>query len=73
MLALFGFCSTVWIYRIYMFWYVFIFHVQFAYTFTSKDINKRFLQVNFAVYPNTRLDDVDSDLFVLKYRTCMYK
>lgn len=27
---------------------------------------------NFAVYPNTHLDDVDSDLFVLKYEK-MYK
>lgn len=25
--------------------------------------------MNFAVHPNTRLDDVDSDLFVLKYDT----
>lgn len=47
----------------------FIFYIRFGYTFTFEDINKRFLRVNFAVYPNTRLDDVDSDLFVLKYHT----
>lgn len=66
--TLFGFCSTV----CAISYVCFLYFMYDSLIESFKDINKIFLQVNFAVYPNTRLDDVDSDLFVLKYRTYVH-